>query len=64
MAVKVVSKPKHPPHQAKCHNCGAVCSYEKGDVQEYHGTDYGGGPDGQEWINCGSCRERIILKSW
>lgn len=44
--------------------CGAIVEYTKQDVHEYRGTDYGGGPDGRDWIICPGCGEDITLKSW
>lgn len=50
--------------KASCKNCGSLIGYYKQDVKEYHGTDYSGGPDGQEWVVCPKCGKDIILKSW
>ena len=64
MAVKVLEVPAVPPKRCKCKNCGAKLAYADTDVKEYSGTDYGGGPDGQTWIDCPNCSERVILTSW
>jgi hypothetical protein len=66
MAVKVISvKPaKSVVKKVVCRNCGAKLEYVPKDVKEYHGTDYGGGPDGREWIVCPNCREDVTLRSW
>lgn len=52
--------------QVVCYSCGRTIAYVKNDVQEYHGTDMGGGPDGCEWIVCPgeNCGKDITLKSW
>jgi ribosomal protein S27AE len=47
-----------------CRGCGATLSYVKNDVREYHGTDYGGGPDGREWIICPNCGNDVTIRSW
>lgn len=47
-----------------CMNCGVKLSYVRNDVKERHGIDYGGGPDGAEWINCANCREPVYIKRW
>ena len=57
-----VGKPKEL--KAKCRECGCTVAYTKKDIKCYSGTDYGGGPDGREWIVCPNCREDITLRSW
>jgi hypothetical protein len=57
-----VGRPKEL--KAKCHECGCTIAYTKKDIKCYSGTDYSGGPDGQEWVNCPNCREEITLRSW
>ena len=47
-----------------CGNCGVTLSYVPREVQSYHGTDYSGGSDGQEWVDCPNCNEKAIIKSW
>ena len=47
-----------------CGNCGATLSYTPNEIQSYHGTDIGGGPDGQEWIDCPNCTKKAIIRSW
>jgi hypothetical protein len=47
-----------------CRKCAAINEYTEGEVQEYHGTDISGGPDGQKWIVCANCGKDIILESW
>ena len=57
-----------PPKESKvvCKSCGRTIGYVRNDVQEYHGTDYGGGPDGKTWIVCPGrdCGKQIILSSY
>lgn len=48
----------------KCPNCKVTVQYLPIDVQEYNGTDYSGGPDGQRWVDCPRCNKKIILESW
>lgn len=51
--------------QAVCNNgCGATVAYVPNDVKSWHGTDYSGGPDGEEWIVCPGCGEKITLRRW
>ena len=47
-----------------CVNCGATLSYTPNEVRSVHGTDIGGGPDGQEWIDCPNCTKKAIIRSW
>lgn len=44
--------------------CGAIIEYTRLDVKSYSGTDYGGGSDGREWIECPGCGQDITLRSW
>lgn len=60
---------KTKPHKSViktiiCKQCGATLQYTPNDVKEYHGTDYGGGPDGMKWIDCPQCKNRAIIESW
>lgn len=66
MAVKVIRKGKlkPKPKQIGCKNCGAVLEYYPVDVKSVHGTDYGGGPDGCEWVDCPQCGKQAIIRSW
>jgi hypothetical protein len=66
MTVKII---KLKPHrevakQIVCRECGATLEYVPNDVKSYHGTDYGGGPDGCTWVNCPNCKKRAIIASW
>ncbi len=47
-----------------CRGCAAIIEYKQCEVQESHGTDYGGGPDGAEWVNCPNCGDKAIIRSW
>lgn len=66
MAVRVIDPTPDPEvvKRISCHNCGARLEYVPNDVQEYNGRDYGGGPDGQTWIDCPKCSKKVILSSW
>lgn len=64
--VKVISTDpdKTVTKEIVCRNCGATLEYVPNEVQSRHGTDYGGGPDGEEWVNCPNCGQKAIIKSW
>ena len=47
-----------------CRNCGVTLEYVPNDVRRYDGTDYSGGPDGCEWVDCPKCSKRAIIRSW
>jgi hypothetical protein len=66
MTVKVikVEPSKEVVKEAICKGCGATLEYVPNDVKSRHGTDYGGGPDGEEWIDCPNCQQRVVLRSW
>lgn len=64
---RIIKKaPKVSPVEKKkvCRHCGATIGYHENDIKTYSGTDYGGGPDGQTWVDCPSCGKQIILSSW
>jgi hypothetical protein len=47
---KIVKGPE--PEHVKCLSCRATIAYLPEDVEERHGTDYGGGPDGYKRVKC------------
>jgi DNA-directed RNA polymerase subunit RPC12/RpoP len=47
-----------------CRGCGHTVAYVENDIKVRNGTDYSGGPDGEEWINCPGCSYKIVLKAW
>lgn len=51
-------------HKASCRDCGAILEYVKKDVKSYSGTDYGGGPDGMDWVDCPKCGGKAVIRSW
>lgn len=59
-----VEPDKRATKEIVCMGCGATLEYVKNDIQEYHGTDYGGGPDGREWIICANCGKQVTIRSW
>jgi hypothetical protein len=61
--VQVVGPPSGHK-KIKCHNCLVMLQYAPKDVKSYSGTDYGGGPDGHEYIFCSLCKAKVIIKSW
>ncbi len=62
--VKVVGQAPEAVKNITCTNCASKLEYTQSEVKVYHGTDYGGGPDGKEWIGCPQCGKEVILKSW
>jgi hypothetical protein len=63
--IKIIKKgPGNVGRKKQCKSCGVTVEYVPKDVQEYHGTDVSGGPDGSRWIICPSCKGTIILESW
>jgi hypothetical protein len=61
---KVIGKDDQHVHKVTCSKCASMVEYVLNEVQERHGTDYGGGPDGCKWIVCPGCDKDIILESW
>lgn len=66
MAVRIVDEKPDPSvvKQIVCTQCGAKLEYLPIDVKERHGTDYSGGPDGAEWIDCPKCQKPVTIRSW
>lgn len=66
MSVKVVNeKPDSSVvKRVVCGHCGVLLEYVPNDVKSYHGTDYSGGPDGHEWVDCPKCKKKAIIRSW
>ena len=66
MTVRVI-KTEPDPRVVKrgiCEHCGATLEYTPNDIHKYEGTDYSGGPDGYEWINCPNCNKEAVIRSW
>jgi len=47
-----------------CQACTAIVEYKPNEVQRRDGYDYSGGPDGEEYIRCPDCKQKIVLRSW
>lgn len=67
--VKVIKKGSEDPapevvKEIVCGNCASTLEYVPKDVKNYSGTDYGGGPDGREWIDCPECNAQVTIRSW
>ena len=62
--VKVVGDDPEAVRRATCKGCAARLEYTLSEVQERHGTDYSGGPDGREWILCPRCGLDVVLRAW
>jgi predicted RNA-binding Zn-ribbon protein involved in translation (DUF1610 family) len=65
MTVEIVGKKLDPEviKKTSCRSCGVILKYTPNDVKARHGTDIGGGPDGEEWIDCPSCGKKVIIRS-
>lgn len=61
---EVIGQDDDKHKRATCRNCGAILKYWPREVKQRDGTDYGGGPSGEEWIDCPRCSKKVILRSW
>lgn len=61
---RVIGEDPQAVKQATCKSCAARLEYTQSEVQERHGTDYSGGPDGREWIVCPRCGHEVVLRAW
>jgi hypothetical protein len=62
--VKIIGEAPEAFKQTVCKKCATRLEYTESEVKSYHGTDYSGGPDGQDWIICPKCGSKVILRSW
>ncbi len=66
MSVRVVDETPDPDvvRRVSCGNCGARLEYVPNDVKRRDGTDWAGGPDGEEWVDCPKCGKHATISSW
>ena len=52
--------------KVRCPHCGRMIGYVNNDIDERHGRDYSGGPDGERFVRCPGegCGKKIVLESW
>ena len=62
--VQVVGEDPKAFKQVTCEHCAAILQYTLHEVKRRDGKDYSGGADGEEWINCPRCSNKVVLKSW
>ena len=62
--VKVVGRDESAVKRVTCRHCASILEYTSKEVRSRHGTDYGGGPDGAEWVDCPNCGGQAIIRSW
>lgn len=62
--VKVVGRDERAVTRVTCRSCASVLEYTLTEVKSYHGTDYSGGPDGCELVDCPNCGSKAIIRSW
>lgn len=62
--VKVVGRDESAVKRVTCRSCAAILEYNLSEVKSQHGRDYGGGPDGMEWVDCPNCGKPAVIRSW
>jgi ribosomal protein L37E len=62
--VQIVGEDPTAKKKVTCRNCGAILEYTPHEVKVRHGTDYSGGSDGEEWVDCPRCGKKAIINSW
>lgn len=62
--VKVIGKDPKAVKTITCQNCASILEYVDADTKRYDGMDYSGGSDGQIWIDCPSCNDKVVIESW
>ena len=66
MAIKIIDETPDPSvvKRIVCRNCGVKLEYTPNDVKTRNGTDYTGGADGDNYIDCPKCGKRAVINSW
>lgn len=62
--VKIVGRDDTAVKRITCRGCASILEYTASEVKERHGKDYGGGPDGAEWVDCPNCGGTAVIRSW
>lgn len=62
--VTVVGRDDSMVKRVTCRGCAAVLEYKQSEVKRRDGVDYSGGSDGAEWVDCPSCGDKAIIRSW
>ncbi len=62
--VKVVGRDEQAVKRITCKSCASILEYTLNEVKKYSSTDWSGGPDGHEWIDCPTCGNEVIIRSW
>ena len=62
--VEKIGQDEDAAKKVTCRHCGAILKYYPREVKTESGTDYGGGPDGMEWVDCPECADRAVIRSW
>lgn len=62
--VEIVGKDQKYVKRITCEKCASILEYTDNELKKYSGTDYSGGADGHEWIDCPCCGNKVITKSW
>lgn len=62
--VKVVGRDESAVKRITCRGCASILEYKLCEVKKYSGTDYSGGSDGCEWVDCPNCGHQAIIRSW
>jgi len=62
--VKVVGLDERAVKRVTCKSCASILEYTLSEVKSRRGTDWSGGSDGAEWVDCPKCGWQAIIKSW
>lgn len=62
--VKVVGRDETAVKRVTCRDCASMLEYCLYEVKSRKVSDYGGGSDGMEWVDCPNCGKKAIIRSW
>jgi hypothetical protein len=62
--VTVVGRDDSAVKRITCRGCASVLEYKRSEVKRRDGTDYSGGADGAEWVDCPNCGDKAVIRSW
>jgi len=62
--VQIIKKEPHPTvvKEVICRKCGVTLSYVPLDVKEDYSTDYTGGKDYFNYVECANCNKKVRVR--
>lgn len=58
----IVGRDEAQKSRVSCRGCGGINEYFRNEIQSRIVSDYGGGRDEYNWINCAGCGKEISVR--